>query len=115
MIDHTFQRLLARRSRRHARLKVLNLPIRAGTPRQDGAGVLELGAAAERCGILGEYRQQFIDEIAEGDELALAEVEQGPLHAVALRAPAVLGQEEQRIGEPGVLGASAWEEHAREW
>ena len=104
MIDDAPQRPLARGATSDQRLKAGNLPIGRRTAGGDAACVGHLLRTAERLGVFAEHGDELLDEVADWDELALAEVEQGAANAVALRAPAVFRQKEERIGAPRLIG-----------
>ena len=79
------------------------LPLGAGAAREDGAGVLHFRRAAELLRIHGDDFQQFVEEVPEWDDLALAEIDQPSFEAVALGQPAVLVDEEGRIAAPALI------------
>src|SRR5262245_28887948 len=74
VIDHSRERLLLRGPRLDQRREMRDLPVGAGAACQDQAGVLELGGAAERLGILAQHGEEFIDQIGEWHQLAFAEI-----------------------------------------
>src|SRR5438094_70794 len=61
------------------------LAMGAGAARQDAAGVLDLGDAAEMLGILAGERDDLFEQLGIGHDRALAEIDQPGIDAVTLR------------------------------
>ncbi len=76
--------------------------------------MLDLGDATERVRILPHQRQEFVQQVAERHQRPFAEIEQRAVYAIALRTPAVLGEKEQRVRAPRLVGPADAVEHAHD-
>ena len=102
-VDHSDQRRLFRAAERLHRLEARELAVGTRPALHDGARVRHLGNAAEIGGVLGDEVEQLLEQDGEGDDRALAEIDQALLDAIALRPPAILAHEEGRVVAPALV------------
>ena len=81
---------------------------------EDVARVGNSFVAAEELGILGDQLQDLFQQIGIGHDLALAEIDQPLVDAVALRPPAVLVDQHGGVAPPALVAAAQAPEHAQE-
>ena len=74
--------------------------------------MLNLFDAIEVLGIIAEDHDKLFHQICKWHDLATPEVHHAPVHAIALRAPAILIDEHSRVDPPALVVAPQAVEHA---
>ena len=113
-VDHGDERRLLGAAQAFHRLEAGKLAVGAGPSLDDLARPGDLGGAAEMVGVLADKLEQLLDQLGEGHDRALAEIDHALGRAVALRAPAVLAHQEGRVVAPALVLPAQAIEHAQD-